>query len=389
MDHFPLSACLRASALCVLLAAGATACLADTAATDASATRSEVRRAAAKFRNLLCQGRVRLLNGERERAQIEGLCADGRFVWPLPPAAPARAGHKGAASTDPPPARESPAAEDGGGPRVPPEDGGALAPSQPGADGESSPSPAASPRPAPVPRATEPPAELFVMLNALAERSTEQKPLLVMSLLRPPYRTARYSRQTPTNPHALGIAVDIAGFGGHTISTTDPEEEVQALLSLLKALPPGRYRLGLPKAPEAARAPAPTVPVPDDVTGDPVCPLPAAGADWRTGGSLPSRGGRRQVGHSRPPVPPGDDTLPSPAQPAAPAWPFFPPPQQGLGARGKVVTLFANEHYAPEEQIVDARIRKGLLEARKRGADVFAVFPDGINHVHVDVRQTP
>jgi hypothetical protein len=67
-------------------------------------------------------------------------------------------------------------------------------------------------------------------------------------------------------------------------------------------------------------------------------------------------------------------------------WPFFPPPQKCLDASGKPATLFANEHYAQEQYINDVRLRKALTDARRRGADVFALFPDGVNHVHVDVK---
>src|SRR5207249_249573 len=105
------------------------------------------------------------------------------------------------------------------------------------------------------------------------------------------------SMQSPTNPHALGIAVDIAAFGGHTISTAAPEEEVQAFLALLKALAPGRYRMGLPKAPEPVRPADPGVPLPDDVNGDPAAVDASRDSTTRrAGGVLPSRGGRRQDG---------------------------------------------------------------------------------------------
>lgn len=360
--------------------------------------RMAVRRGARQFRLLIDQRRVHLLNDPRDRAQIESLCTDGAFHWPPPPApkrgrvapeTPVSDPATGQSST----ARDSARAASVRTVRAEP------APPDPSEGDAAMPDVAApdrTPKPLSVSYATEPPAALFQMLNALAANSTEDKPLSIASLLRPPYRTARYWMQSPSNPHALGIAVDIAAFGGHAITTQDPEEEVQAFLSLLKALPPGRYRMGLPKAPDIRPADK-ALTAPDDHGGD--ASFDTEGSDIakpRTRSSLPSRGTRRQDGVRRgspPPTPSAADPQvtgePTPVAPNASTWPFFPPPQRGTDAQGKVATLFANEHYALEQYLNDVRLKKALADARRRGVDVFAVFPDGVNHIHVDVKQTP
>ena len=366
---------------------------------------SAVRTGARQFRALLDQGRVRLLNSDRDRAQIESLCTDGLFQW----AAPA-----------PPPVHDDRA--------TPPLDP-LAAPSQDGPGDHAGPGPhmirtglsstfggdataadaVRGTRAMSFGIATEPPTEFFQMLNSLALHSTSQKPLAITSLLRPPYRTARYTMQSPTNPHALGIAVDIAAFGGHNIVTTDPEEEVQATLALLQALAPGRYRMGLPKAPAPAHAAPPGVPLLDGDGSEPAGSdagphgdrarsagdLPSRGAgrsdSRRALGVLPSRGVARQDRiHER--GAPASQLAGSDGQAtdaAAAAWPFFPAPQRGADERGRIVTRFANERYAQEQFIADPRIRAALSAARLRGVDVYAVFPDGVNHIHVDVKQVP
>ncbi|HLJ57358.1 MAG TPA: hypothetical protein VKT77_20135, partial [Chthonomonadaceae bacterium] len=324
-----------------------------------------MQRGAREFRALVDQGRVHLNAGDRDRAQIESLCANGIFLWPAPTAVPVKASA---------PARDAGDTLDG-------EPAGDLIGGDPLASRSSDHDRGIRPS-APAPRYfTEPPSTFFRMLNVLAERSSESQPLTITSLLRPPYRTAHYYMQSPTNPHALGIAVDIGAFGGHPLVTSDPESEVQAVVALLKALPPGRYRMGLPKAPDSLRPTDPSF-VPADpaaTEGNPTALAPAA-VRVRSRTLLASRGGRQD--RSAPPQPQVRVVVPT-------SWPFFPPPQRVTGANGKLVLAFGNEHYAPEQAINDARVRDALAEARRRGADVFAVFPDGVNHVHIDVKSAP
>jgi len=359
--------------------------------------RDEVRRGARQFRTFVDQGRVRLLNGDRDRAQIESLSLDGLFQWP---------------GTTPVQTKPETDVAPEGPPDLLPPEGSPKETERPvkssraphanpyglGSGDRDSPAAftsvvAALPAKSSAPRlATEPPPEFFQMLNALGASSSEEKPFSITSLLRPPYKTARYTMQSPTNPHALGIAVDIAAFGGHTILTTDPEEETQALLALLRSLPPGRYRMGLPKAPETKSPANVSTPAPEGMDADPVPTGGEGDVRGRSAPPLPSRGLRRQDPDRRSAR--GDraaaesefnQTDTAAVTPGA--WPFFPAPRKEVDARGRSVWLFANERYAPESELNDPRIRRALAEARRRGVDVFALFPDGVNHIHVDVKQ--
>ena len=95
---------------------------------------------------------------------------------------------------------------------------------------------------------TPPAPGLLRMLTTLAAHSTPSRPLEIMSLLRPPYRFGGFVHVGPANPHSMGLGVDIAAYGGHAIRQAEPETCVAAVLALLRDLPPGRYRLGMPKA---------------------------------------------------------------------------------------------------------------------------------------------
>lgn len=66
--------------------------------------------------------------------------------------------------------------------------------------------------------------------------------------------------------------------------------------------------------------------------------------------------------------------------------------QRGVGTTWTLatrVTRFRNEEYAPETALADPRLKKALTAARGRGVNVIALFPDGPDHLHVDVRQNP
>ena len=96
-----------------------------------------------------------------------------------------------------------------------------------------------------------PPSPLLLrLLTTLAGHSTPAHPLQILSLLRPPYRMGGYVHVGPANPHSMGLAVDIGAYGGYAIRQADGEACVAATLALLRDMPPGRYRLGMPKAPE-------------------------------------------------------------------------------------------------------------------------------------------
>ena len=197
------------------------------------------------------------------------------------------------------------------------------------------------------------------------------------------------------------MAADIGAYGGYRITQSNPESCVQMTLALLRDLPPGKYRLGLPKAPEtpliAGRA---FLPPPLYALAYPK----SAESDVRA--ALPSRRGRAKRGQAPDSAPP--DSLPAnfASLPAAlgsaagcpsPVWPFFPAPEpeikDGLiaatqGSRPRIVR-FKNENYAPVSALADIRLRRAVAQAAKRGVFLVAVFPDGADHVHLDVKEKP
>jgi len=195
---------------------------------------------------------------------------------------------------------------------------------------------------------------LLRTLDRLAGRSTPRKPLGLLSLYRP--LSATRSRE----PHGRGEAVDITAFGGYQIRSADRDECVNGVVSVIKALGPRAYRLGLPRPP-----------------GAPVVGL-----------------------------------LPPP--PRAKGWPFFPAPvpetvdlplglrvvrphTNGSGRfartrRGGIrprVSRWENERYAPLRDIGSARVRRILAQARRRGVTVHGFFPDAADHLHLDVKPPP
>lgn len=278
-----------------------------------------------------------------------------------------------------------------------------------------------------------PPSPLLMrMLTTLAGRSTPAHPLQILSLLRPPYRYGGYVHVGPANPHSMGLAADIGAYGGHAIQQSDPDACVAATLALLRDLPPGRYRLGLPKAPEGGwdlppaltallnRPAAPTFPINFSSDGTRLAQKSKTGAST----SAPEEA----IGET------AENTTACAisalyglyASSEKPIWPFFPPPftqivaneaakedggdedmepsanpasartksksEQGGKAVSKLTRMvlrFQNEAYAPESDLTDTRLRKALEQARKRGVDIVAMFPDGADHIHVDVRQNP
>ena len=191
---------------------------------------------------------------------------------------------------------------------------------------------------------------LLSALDRLSERTTPEHPLILMGLYRP------LGPERPNEPHGRGMAADIAGFWGHKIDAHNPAEAVAGVLAVLAVLPPGAYRLGLPKAPNS----------------DPVA------------------------------------LAPPPARPKA--WPFFPAPLPGVMdicecgievvtphmEKGKLTTdskgqirpkvlRWENERGAPLAEIGDYSVRAAILSAKGRGADIHALFPDALDHLHLDV----
>jgi hypothetical protein len=227
------------------------------------------------------------------------------------------------------------------------------------------------------------------MLAVLASRATAQRPLELMSLLRPPYRTGGFVHVGPHNPHSLGLAADIASYGGYTVRQTEPESCVAALLGLLRALPPGRYRIGMPRAPEAPL-----------IVGRQ--PLSAAIARWQPlMAALPD--GLSALATDNVSAAWIGVTMNTPSQP----WPFFPPPEPALendriaparDGRGEssldvghrppsAIARYQNESYVPLSELRDHRLIAAIDAAAQRGVEIIAAFPDGTDHIHIDVQQ--
>ncbi len=375
--------------------------------------------AIAQARHLLAavgRGQVRLLVPARDGEQLSRLAAAGVYRWPAPPTAP-----KMAAAPAAPPARKRAA--------VPP----AIFAAPLRRVGPLLMSRHASPalrtsteEPANLPMAANvvgsdltdlppPSPDLMHLLTTLAAHSSPRKPLQLLSLLRPPYRTGSYVHTGPRNPHALGLAADIGAYGGFAIRQENPEACVRAALALLRDLPPGHYRLGMPKAPETAGV----------ATGAALPPSldllelrnALAASEPFSSPSLPTRWNLPPAsGFASPSEASGAASIPRPGNPSKPAkpWPFFPAPfvetivqtyiEEGRSGRrigtqtrpGKVagaisqpppiILRYRNESYAPEADLADVRLKKALERARQRGADVTALFPDGADHIHIDVR---
>ena len=189
---------------------------------------------------------------------------------------------------------------------------------------------------------------LLRTLDRLSAQSSRSKPLELMSL----YRSPR--SRSSGSAHASGQAVDIASFGGYRIDSREPEKCVKGTVALLAALGPGQYRLGLPKPPRTD--PQPLMPAPLAPRKWPFFPAPipftAPLLAWRV--VLPE--------------PPAVRT-PKPGRPLRP-W----------------VARWANERGAPLEEVADRRVRLAVRQAEARGARVYSLFPDALDHLHLDVR---
>ena len=333
------------------------------------------------------RGQLRFSNAERDGQQLFCVARDGLYLWPPEtPQAVASASYVPAVA--PSFALTTPilASRRGAARRPAAAEAADAAPSE-----RKSPD---------FPLPDPPDAHLLEALRVLAARSAPSRPLEILSLFRPPYRTAYWRHGGPGTLHSHGMAVDIAAYGGYKIAQNDPESCVRMTLALLRDLPPGKYRMGLPKAPDT-----PLVP------GRPFLPPSLYALVYGQGeamsasgsrSSLPSRRGKVRRGASLPAaILPSDFAL----LPAAlgimagsspTTWPFFPAPQpeikdgviaeSALGSSRARIVRFQNEAYAPPETLADARLRDALKGAAKRGVVVVGLFPDGADHIHLDVK---
>lgn len=237
-----------------------------------------------------------------------------------------------------------------------------------------------------------PSSRLMLLLVALAAHSTPRRPLELLSLMRPPYPVDGFVHVGPVNPHSLGLAVDISSYGGFRFDRSRPEDCVRGAIRLLQDLPPGRYRLGMLKAPDSplivGRAPAPpalALWLPDLVSE----PLAADSSE-----------NSHTVVYAAALGCVLDQTIST--------WPFFPAPEPLLAgglvqpedaadsplaivagrARPRILK-FKNECYASPDELGDARLKAAIEAAARRGVNIVAMFPDGSDHIHVDVRQLP
>lgn len=194
--------------------------------------------------------------------------------------------------------------------------------------------------------------ELLSALNQLLLHSTPLKPLVILSLYRPSATDRMHE------PHGNGLAVDIAAFAGHTIDSHKPQEAVAGVESILRALSPGRYRMGLPKPPDTD--PAGLMPPPDRPQYWPFFPAPVP--DVTQFGSV---------------------TL---------VTPHLTNEKLSFGQNGEIrseVLRWENERAAPISELGDAGMRKTLEAVRKRGVEIGMCFPDAVDHVHLDVARLP
>ncbi len=190
---------------------------------------------------------------------------------------------------------------------------------------------------------------LLRTLDHLAARASRKRPLVLLSLYRPLLPTR------PGEPHGRGQAIDIGAYGGYRIESSRPQECVNGVITLVKALPPRSYRLGLPRP------------------------------------------------HASNPIP----LLPPPRRVAN--WPFFPPPEpetldllgirvvaprmvNGRFVRNRkgglrpAVRRWENERYAAFSDLGSARVKRIFRAAARRGVNIHSLFPDAPDHLHLDVK---
>jgi len=184
--------------------------------------------------------------------------------------------------------------------------------------------------------------KLLKTLDRLTARASSKRPLVVNSMYRP------LGPGRPREPHGHGLAIDIGAYWGHRIQSADPDSCVAALIAIIKALGPGDYRMGLPRPPGSETASY--MPNGDQAGEWPFFPPPRA-ILLEDRGDLPSRGGRGKSGAAR------------------------------------VTIRWALHSYAPLEDVGNRRVRSAIEAAIVRGANIHSLFPDGVNHIHLDVRE--
>jgi hypothetical protein len=185
-------------------------------------------------------------------------------------------------------------------------------------------------------------------LDRLSARSTREKPLELMSLYRSPRSRGSGSA------HGSGMALDVAAFGGYRIESRSPEKCVNGVVAVIAALGPGDYRVGLPKPPRTD--PIPFLPPPGRPGNWAFFPAPLPYTVQLIGWTL---------------------VLPQP--------PAVRPPRPDRPLR-PWVARWENERGAPLVDIGDRRVRLAIRDALARRTNIYSVFPDALDHLHLDVR---
>jgi hypothetical protein len=214
-----------------------------------------------------------------------------------------------------------------------------------------------SPQKRPVPIALP----LLRTLDLLSSRSSREMPLELLSLYRP-LKPAR-----PREPHGNGMAADISAFAGCRIDSRQIERCVKGVIAFIDALPPGEYRIGLPKPPNTD--PVPYLPPPPRPKRWPFFPAPLPRTVTLFGAIFVLA--RPELAQPR-----AGDSKGAAARAVAPRPAVSKP----------WVERWENERGAPLSDIGDARVRAAIRAAVRRGANIYSLFPDALDHLHYDVR---
>jgi hypothetical protein len=188
---------------------------------------------------------------------------------------------------------------------------------------------------------------LVRILEALASKATPGAPLSVLSLYRKP--RSEKSRE----PHSRGLAADFMAYGGHTIHSRNASEALRGVIAVIENLPPGRYGLGLPKPPNTD--PAPGMPAPFRPAKWPFFPAPIPAVILPYNIVLPKAEGAKLVSGRLGPKP----------------W----------------VLRWENERGAPIEDIGSQPLRQVIRDAAKRGVRIMTLFPDAVDHLHLQLAE--
>jgi len=193
--------------------------------------------------------------------------------------------------------------------------------------------------------------QLSSVVLALASNATSEhgRPSFeIMSLIRPQDRS-------PDSPHRQGIGIDIGRYGGHNIDIRNPSA-VQGITDVIISLPPGNYGLGLPRLPRTE---------------------PAGGNQDRERHPefYQAQGGFNQT-VIQPALTPRAETLSQASSFVVPQSVGRSPTRRGVEADIRV--LISNQ--TQQNNLINA-----INQARTRGVNIRAVFPDATDHLHIQL----